>query len=115
MEQNKGEAADEHGRDPLENLAATRERSTERPTSELTKIHDQPRSPRMPDMKLIPYASRPENAPATLAAPKNRPMRYAVLWRGYHSVKLRACQREVSRASYDGIALVHHTGKPAAL
>ena len=42
---------------------------------ELTKIHDQPRRPRVPLIKLIPNASNPENAPASDAAPKKRPIR----------------------------------------
>lgn len=38
-----------------------------------TYIHCQPSSPEIPSMKLIPYANKPENAPAALAALKNRP------------------------------------------
>jgi hypothetical protein len=33
-------------------------------TAELTKIHDQPNLPSVPLIKLIPNASRPENAPS---------------------------------------------------
>lgn len=54
-----------------------------------TKIQDHASNPWVPFICSIPNASRPENAPASVAAPKKRPTRYCSMCRGYHNVKLR--------------------------
>lgn len=54
----------------------------------LTKIHDHPSNPALPDMKEIANASSPEKAPANVAPPQKRPIRYCTIWRGYHMVML---------------------------
>ena len=56
--------------------------------SRLTKIHDQPRRPYVPFINEMPYASRPEKAPAIEAAPKKRPTRSWYIERGYHIDRL---------------------------
>lgn len=53
-----------------------------------TNIHDQASRPLVPPINSIAKASRPEKAPARVAAPKKRPTRYCNLWRGYHKDKL---------------------------
>ena len=53
-----------------------------------TKIQDQPSNPPVPDMKDIPNASRPENAPANVAPPQKIARRVWIMFRGYHNVKL---------------------------
>jgi hypothetical protein len=74
-----------------------------------TKIQDQPSKPRVPPIKLIPYAKRPENAPAIEAAPKKMPMRYCNLYRGYQKVRLVAIWLTLDLGKDKGNTLVYNT------
>lgn len=85
----ESEQTNSNGQNPFQNLYPMCESLEPRSqSSTLTNIQDQPSKPRVPLMKLIPYAKRPENAPASVADPKKMPMRYCSLYLGYQRVRL---------------------------
>ena len=79
---------------PFNNLCFTESALDPRTTQfrgeqfQLTKIHDHPLKPLIPSIYAIPYANRPENAPAMEAAPKKDAMRVWYMYRGYHRERL---------------------------
>ena len=67
-------------------------------------------------MNEIPNASRPENAPARVAPPKNTPTRYWIMWRGYQSVKLHSRgQTQDELRTRNDHALVDYAGEKTCL